>query len=163
MDFGLGDSITPPPVEVSSGVLLGMPDSRILAYTPYTSIAEKLEAMVVLGRANTRMKDFHDIAALSRRMAFEGDTLLDAIRDTFTRRGTPVPRGAVECLDREFADDPENERRWRAWLRKSRLEDREKDFPTVVATIREFVRPAVDAIAAGAEFRRSWPAGGPWK
>lgn len=163
IDFGMGDSVTPPPIEISSGVLLGMPDSRVLAYTPYTSIAEKLEAMVVLGRANTRMKDFHDIAALSRRMAFDGETLVAAIRDTFTRRGTSIPSGPIECLDREFADDPENERRWQAWLRKSRLEDREKDLPTVIATIRKFVRPAVEAIAAGAEFQKSWPAGGPWK
>ena len=33
----------------------------MLAYTPYTAIAEKFQAMVMLGIGNSRMKDFFDI------------------------------------------------------------------------------------------------------
>ena len=38
-------------------------------------IAEKFEAMVKLGRANSRMKDFYDLWLLSRAYEFDGDAL----------------------------------------------------------------------------------------
>lgn len=39
-------------------------------------VAEKLQAIVVLGQANSRMKDFYDLLALSRLFAFEGGSLV---------------------------------------------------------------------------------------
>jgi hypothetical protein len=56
-----------------------------------TVVAEKVEAMVKLGLANSRMKDFHDVAVLSRLFAFDGALLVRAIRATFARRGTQLP------------------------------------------------------------------------
>jgi hypothetical protein len=42
-------------------VLLGQPAPRLRTYPRETVIAEKFQAMAVLGRANSRMRDFHDI------------------------------------------------------------------------------------------------------
>lgn len=54
---------------------------RLLAYARETVIAEKFQAMVALGHANTRMKDFYDIWILSRSFAFDHDRLPRAIAD----------------------------------------------------------------------------------
>jgi hypothetical protein len=41
--------------------------------------AEKFEAMVKLGVANNRMKDFYDLQVPSSRLAFDGKTLSEAV------------------------------------------------------------------------------------
>lgn len=51
-------------------------------------IAEKFQAMVALGRANSRMKDFYDIWILSKSFDFAGDRIACAIAATFARRET---------------------------------------------------------------------------
>jgi predicted nucleotidyltransferase component of viral defense system len=62
VDIGFGDAVTPGPEEVQYPVLLDLPAPRLRSYPVYTVIAEKLEAMVLLGEANSRMKDFYDAA-----------------------------------------------------------------------------------------------------
>lgn len=42
--------------------LVDMPSPNVLAYPTETIVAEKVEAMVDLGRSNGRMKDFTDLA-----------------------------------------------------------------------------------------------------
>ncbi|MBI3607849.1 MAG: DUF933 domain-containing protein [Nitrospirae bacterium] len=71
VDVGLGDAVFPETVELVPGGLLGMPMASVRAYTPYTTVAEKLEAMVVLGDANSRTKDYYDLFQLPRSVAFE--------------------------------------------------------------------------------------------
>ena len=92
VDVGFGDAITPQPVPVDLPALLDFEAPRLLAYPRETVIAEKLEAMVQRGLANSRMKDFYDLAVLARTFAFEGEVLARAIGATFERRGTPCPR-----------------------------------------------------------------------
>jgi len=71
VDVGLGDVVFPPTVEIVPGGLLGLPMASVRAYTPYTTVAEKLEAMVLLGDANSRTKDYYDLFQLPRALAFE--------------------------------------------------------------------------------------------
>ena len=61
IDIGFGDTITPEPVQTSFPTLLENPAPVLLAYPRETVVAEKFEALVKLGLANTRMKDFHDL------------------------------------------------------------------------------------------------------
>jgi hypothetical protein len=58
IDIGFGDIVTPAPSRTDYPTLLEFPAPRLLAYPKETLIAEKLEALVKLGIANTRMKDF---------------------------------------------------------------------------------------------------------
>ena len=81
IDIGFGDIVTPAPSEASYPTLLEFPGPRLLAYPKETVVAEKLEALVKLGIANTRMKDFYDLEILSRTFAFEGKTLSKAIQN----------------------------------------------------------------------------------
>jgi hypothetical protein len=54
-------------------------------------VAEKFQAMVAMGIANSRMKDFYDVWTLAQQFEFDGTLLSSAIRATFERRQTPIP------------------------------------------------------------------------
>ncbi len=105
IDIGFGDAITPNPAPVRFPTLLDAPAPRIFAYTKYTMIAEKFHAMVTLGLANSRMKDFFDVWLLSRLFEFEGVLLSEAIHNTFTRRSTPLPEGRPFAFTNDFRKD----------------------------------------------------------
>lgn len=122
VDVGFGDAITPQPVPVDLPALLDFEAPRLLAYPRETVIAEKLEAMVQRGLANSRMKDFYDLAVLARTFAFEGEVLARAIGATFERRGTPLPTAPPVALTAEFAEDGTKGIQWRAFVRKSGVE-----------------------------------------
>lgn len=79
VEVGFGDVITPSAGEAELPALLEFPAPRIRAYPRETVVAEKLEAIVQLGMANSRMKDFYDLAVLARRFDFDGATLARAI------------------------------------------------------------------------------------
>ena len=58
IDVGFGDAVTPKAKIISFPVLLDYPAPRIRAYNKETQIAEKIQSMVFLGMANSRIKDF---------------------------------------------------------------------------------------------------------
>jgi hypothetical protein len=66
IDVGFGDLVDPPPAELTFPVLLPLDAPVLRAYPPKAVIAEKFQAMVVLGIANSRMKDFFDIWTLAQ-------------------------------------------------------------------------------------------------
>lgn len=61
VDVGFGDAVTPEAAMVEFPTLLDFPAPRLRAYPRETVVAEKVEAMVQLGLANSRMKDFYDL------------------------------------------------------------------------------------------------------
>lgn len=163
VDVGLGDAVFPPEVEINPGGLLAMPMASVRAYTPYSTLAEKLEAVAVLGNANSRTKDYYDLFQLPRALSLEGALLAESIRRTFARRATPIPQAPLEGLSDAFARDPLHASRWRAFLAKSELHVAEDDFGRVVAAIRDFASPVLNAVQAGSPFDRHWQPGGPWR
>ncbi|MEL7363473.1 MAG: nucleotidyl transferase AbiEii/AbiGii toxin family protein, partial [Bacteroidota bacterium] len=72
IDVGFGDAVTPAPVDAAFPTLLDTPPPVVRVYPKETVVAEKLQAMVLLGMLNSRMKDFYDLAHLARHPAFEG-------------------------------------------------------------------------------------------
>ncbi len=163
IDVGPGDAVFPPTVELTTHALLGFPIATLRAYTPYTTIAEKLEAMVVLGEANSRTKDYYDLLELPRALAFDGPTLVASLRHTFSRRRMPFPTEPLEGLADSFARQPLQASRWRAFLAKNTLHATEADLAAAIARIRAFAQPAVDAARDGGPFLKLWPPGGPWR
>jgi hypothetical protein len=71
IDVGFGDKVDPPPQELSFPTLLPLEAPVIRTYPPEAVIAEKFHAMVVLGIANSRMKDFFDIWTFASTQRFE--------------------------------------------------------------------------------------------
>lgn len=107
-------------------------------------IAEKFQAMVALGRANSRMKDFYDIWLLSQSFSFDDDRLARAIAATFARRGTEVPTNLPDALTSAFAGDEQKQRQWNAFLENVVL--RPGSLDDVITSIAGFIMPhAIDA------------------
>lgn len=157
VDIGFGDAVTPEPERVEFPTLLGTPPPQLLAYPRYTMVAEKIETMVRLGMANSRMKDFYDVCLMSRLFEFEGRTLCDAIRSTFKRRSTPLPEGLPMAFTDEFGRDSQKQIQWRAFVRKSKPEDMSRDFDAVIGDIKVFLMPVLEIAHGDDHFGLSWP------
>lgn len=162
VDIGFGDAVTPEPEMIEFPTLLDAPPPKLLAYTRYTMVSEKVEAMVRLGVANSRMKDFYDVWLLSRLFEFDGRTLCDAIRSTFRRRSTPLPDGLPMAFTDEFSKDELKQTQWRAFIRKSKPEDVSGDLDAVIADITGFLMPVLEAARWDDHFGLSWTECGPW-
>lgn len=94
-----------------------MPSPHLRAYPRETVIAEKVHAIVVLGLANSRMKDYYDLWMLQRGFNIDEARLQRAIEATFARRRTEVPTTTPEGLSAAFADDPAKRTQWDAFVR----------------------------------------------
>ncbi|KAA5606377.1 nucleotidyl transferase AbiEii/AbiGii toxin family protein [Roseospira marina] len=116
IDIGFGDALEPGAEVIDYPVMLDLPAPRLRAYSRETVIAEKFQAMVALGRANSRMKDFYDIWILSRSFSFDDDRLAQAIAATFARRETTVPTELPDALTPAFAADEQKQQQWRAFV-----------------------------------------------
>jgi hypothetical protein len=110
---------------------------------------------------NSRLKDYYDVAVLSRMYAFEGERLAEAISATFRHRGTKIEAEPVGLTD-AFCADPARVVQWRAFLRRSRFPERQDDLEKLVAEVRRFLIPVLRAAADNEQFNASWQAGGPW-
>jgi predicted nucleotidyltransferase component of viral defense system len=162
VDIGFGDKVVGPQETAEYPTLLDMPEPRLRVYSRESTIAEKLEAMVKLGEINSRMRDFYDIWLLSRQFAFEGSTLTDAVRQTFRTRGTTLPEKPLALRD-AFAARNDKQKQWRAFLRKSAIEDAPDEFSDVIVRLREFLGPVVEAVSSGADSSRRWHPSGGWQ
>ncbi len=155
VDVGFGDVITPPASEATLPTLLPLDAPRLRAYPLETVVAEKFEALVRLGRANSRMKDFRDLAMLAGRCEFAGELLTRAVRATFAHRRTDMTLVA-EVLTEDFYDDAALGQRWRAYLRTMPdAEHRSISLPDVGREMRRFLEPLAAAMAGGAQLL-SW-------
>ncbi|WP_196799347.1 MULTISPECIES: nucleotidyl transferase AbiEii/AbiGii toxin family protein [unclassified Thioalkalivibrio] len=161
IDVGFGDAVTPGPDAVEFPVILpAMPAPRLRAYPRATVVAEKLEALVSLGIANSRMKDYFDLWVLSRYADFEGEILYQAIHATFERRMTPLPEGTPFGLSDDFAQDRSKQIQWHAFLKKNTLAH--LPLSDVVTDLRAFLSRPLRAVKQRAVFRETWHAGHGW-
>ena len=133
IDVGYGDAVTPAPEEADYPVMFAeFPAPRLRVYPRYTVVAEKLEAIVSLGMANTRLKDYFDIWVILKNTQLDGALLQQAIHATLTRRGTPYPKDLPVGLSDAFANDPSKINQWRAFVRKNQL-----DPPDLIALVND--------------------------
>ncbi len=135
VDVGFGDTIHPQPKVEAFPTLLDQDAPQLRMYPPETVIAEKLEAIVKFGMANSRMKDYFDLLVVLRMYDPDSDVLAKAIAATFHRRRTPVPATVPTGLSDEFVGDPIAQRRWPQFLRRLRIEDAPADLDEVAKTI----------------------------
>jgi hypothetical protein len=145
VDVGFGDAMEPGAEEMELPVLLDLPAPRLRAYARETVVAEKLQAMVVLGRVNSRMKDFYDIWLLIRTHDLVPERLAQAIAATFERRRTLLPADVPDALSPGFARDEVKQRQWAAFAEGLTVEP--GSLEDVVRDLREFLMPAIDVAA----------------
>lgn len=161
IDIGFGDVITPQPTTVEYPTLLDFPSPVLMAYPKETVIAEKLEAMTILGLLNSRFKDYFDLWLLSRLYPFEGATLGDAIAATFRHRKTQIEALPVGLSD-VFGADAGRQKQWAAFLRRSRFQTAPSELSDTIKAVREFAHPPLSAAASGSRFTAKWQPGGSW-
>ena len=155
IDVGFGDAVTPEAQSVLFPVLLNdLPAPRLKVYPVYTVIAEKYHAMVVLGLANSRMKDFYDIAVIAQRTELDGATLARAVAATFARRTTPLPAQPPVALTLEFSENAAKHRQWQAFQNKSRLPA--TDLPETVTLLHTLLWPATQVAASNSNATAVW-------
>jgi predicted nucleotidyltransferase component of viral defense system len=147
IDIGFGDAIEPGLTETDLPVLLDLPAPRLRAYARETVIAEKFQAMVALGRANSRMKDFYDIWLLSQTYEFKDDKLARAISATFERRNTAIPAGRPDALSQVFAEDSTKVQQWAAFV--DNVDVKPGSLATVVADLAGFLMPHAEKARGG--------------
>ena len=116
LDIGFGDALTDATHKIDYPSLLNMDRPRIRSYPPEAVIAEKFHAVVALGLANGRMKDFYDLWAVPGSMQIEAEALDAAIAATFERRETQIPQERPIGLSSTMADDPAARQRWKAYI-----------------------------------------------
>ena len=162
VDVGFGDVVTPRARLIRFPTLLDFPAPRIRAYPRETVVAEKLQAIVVLGIVNSRMKDFYDLYVLARDFAFDGATLTAAIKATFKRRKTEVPHGTPLALREEFGRDDLKSVQWKAFVRKAGLQKDVPELQKVLLDLRKFLLSPLKAASEQDQIPKSWSAGGPW-
>lgn len=155
IDVGYGDAVTPGPEAVEYPVMLDeFPAPKLRVYPRCTVVAEKLEALISLGVANSRMKDYFDLWVLAKHSDFDGEVLREAIGATLSRRGTDIPTDVPFGLTKAFATDAQKQMQWQGFLRKNRLEA--LTLEQVVADLRDFLMPPLSALALRGEFGGTW-------
>jgi hypothetical protein len=122
VDVGYGDAVTPAPEMATYPVMLeGMPAPELRVYPQYTVIAEKFEAIVSLGMANSRMKDYFDLWVLLRNADLQPAILEQAVEATFKRRDTAMPTEVPTGLSDRFAEDKTRIALWDAFVGRNKL------------------------------------------
>jgi len=163
VDIGYGDAVVPAAEEVTLPVYLDLPAPQLKAYPVYAVIAEKFQAMVMLGIANSRMKDFYDIRVIAQSMILDGNILAQAIKATFETRKTTISSEALTLFSDEFKQDTGKSTQWNAFLNKNNITD-EADFSDVVTDIQQFIEPIYRAISENRSLAMQWlPDGFCWK
>lgn len=155
IDIGFGDIVYPERVLMDFPVLLEMEVPKIYAYSLNSVIAEKFEAIVSLGYANSRYKDFYDIYILASNYNFDGDELKKAIKETFHHRQTGFDD--IVVFEKGFAEDAIRKSRWNSFVKKKKAMET-VDFRTAVDSIINFLQPVVKKIIKNMEMNTQWSA-----
>lgn len=116
VDVNFGDPIWPAPTVAELPRLLGG-TLRLNGYPDHMVLAEKIVTAIDRGEANTRWRDFVDIAAMSGTRTISADDLREAIRIVANHRGVEL-----ESLAQRLEHMPQlAQAKWATWRRKQRL------------------------------------------
>ena len=122
IDIGFGDAVVPKPKIVEYPKMLDFPSAKIKAYSPATVVAEKFNAIVVLGYRNSRMKDFYDLYVILENMDLSDEELTTAINATFTRRKIALPKDIPVAFTPGFLEDGTKDIQWKAFIKRNSIE-----------------------------------------
>lgn len=153
IDIGFGDVVYPDRVRMDFPVLLDMEVPEIYAYSISSVISEKFEAIVSLGDANSRYKDFYDIYILADRYDLDGTELKEAVKETFDHRGTGF--GDIFAFTNDFITSEIHQNRWKAFLKKKKALVK-AELVDVVDLLRTLLLPVVDSITDDQKYTAKW-------
>ena len=152
VDIGFGDVIYPNKVKMDYPVILDDDNSIIYAYSIYSCIAEKFEAIVSLGYDNSRLKDFYDIYVIVSSFDLTGNELFNAIKETFGHRNTKFDE--IVIFENDFLDDIRI-KRWNSFIKKKKAM-MELSLEDTINLINKLLIPIVNALTNDEEFNKYW-------
>ena len=153
IDIGFGDVVYPSRVKMEFPVLLSMEAPEIYAYSISSVISEKFEAIVSLGDANSRYKDFYDIYFLADSYNLDGTELKEAIKATFEHRKTGF--SDIFAFTDDFITSEIHQRRWHAFTKKKKTL-LNVELLEVIDVIKAVLLPIVESIRDNKEYRFKW-------
>jgi len=159
IDIGFGDIVYPEPEKSDFPTILNFTAPRVFCYSRESSIAEKFEAMVKLGKLNSRMKDFYDIWLLSRLFDFDGPRFTEAVRRTFKRRGTEMPEG-IDAFTEPFIEAKQTQ--WAAFAKRLGQDHVPVSFREITVSVDKFLSPIAAVLSLSKPIPEHWIASGPW-
>lgn len=140
IDIAFGDAVPAGFSKKSMRVMLNDFDApQVLMYPLESVIAEKFQAIVYLGEANSRMKDFYDILFLAKNTRFTMSNLNKAIYATFQKRDTNIENRFFIYQD---AYIKLKSGLWLIFLRKIKSADK-AEFSEAVSKIKDFIEPVI--------------------
>ena len=143
IDIGFDDVVYPQKIKMGFPVILDMDAPEIYAYSIYSVIAEKFEAIVSLGDMNSRYKDFYDIYILTENNQLNGIELREAIKETFEHRKTGLTD--IVAFGSEFRDNRKHKKRWDAFTKQKRAMVN-INFSDMLIRLKMLLEPVVDSI-----------------
>ena len=155
IDIGYGDVIVPAKQKIEYPVILDDAIPMLYCYSAESIIAEKFEAIVSLGKVNSRYKDFYDICELAEHYNFEGEILQEAIEETFAHRGTQLD--VIAAFENDFVDDVYRKSRWKGFLKTKHVQT-DLSLEDAVTKIKHLLLPVVNAIKEGKKYNLVWDA-----
>jgi hypothetical protein len=111
---------------------------------PTKRSTQEIPVMVMLGHANSRMKDFYDIWILSWTFPFARGPAGARHCCDICAPANEIPVEAPDALTPEFGGDPGKQRQWVAFA--ADLEGAPRELQTVLSDLAAFLMP--DAAAA---------------
>ena len=162
VDMGVGDSVWPAPRPCAYPSLLEFPPPNVLAYPREGVVAEKLEAMIVLGDRNSRIRDFFDLHYLANHFEFDRATLVESIRRSFRKRRTPIPPDTPIGLTPAYWANPSRPAQVRAFARRAGLTISSNPGREILPVLIELLLPLFDDLRNETQREGQWPPGGPW-
>ena len=154
IDFGVGDIIVPKqekrkiPTQLDDFIA-----PTINTYSIETTVAEKIDAILSLMEFSSRMKDYYDIYYLANKFDFDGTTLSEALKKTFTNRAHSFTAAQFEQV-MNFDDDAAMQKKWKTFIRK--IDTKTDNYSTILKTIQAFLTKPFTAAIEDRVFTGSW-------
>lgn len=140
IDIGFGDVVYPQTVQMEYPVILDLEAPILNVYSIESAVAEKFEAIVSLGLATSRMKDFYDIHFFASNKKFDLLLLHNAIIETFKNRETSLEK-RLSVHEDKFKTDKNLQFLWLAFLKKRNL-TANTTLAEIITSIQLFIEPA---------------------
>lgn len=140
LDIGFGDAYVHSPSEIIIPTVIdNVPSATLMGYSIYTSISEKLEAVLTLGTANSRMKDFYDLQHFWNHLELDQEQIRAALVATMRCRKSEMTVQQMIDRIRSIEQNDGIRSRWDVYRSKSVNGDHSSDFSEVVEAILKMV------------------------
>ena len=153
IDIGIDDVIVPDAVVRKITTRLSdfeMPE--IYTYSLESTIAEKVDAILLRMETTSRMKDFYDIYYLSGIFVFDGKILQKAILETMDHRGRTLETDTFDRI-RNF---PENQFLQTQWKAFTPAKEMDLSLEAAVNRLDRFIFPVLESVQKQNSFFGTW-------